>query len=75
MQRGDPQVGEHLRLQLPGVGGDSLALIGQVITVAYQRTDDEYLMAFRCLLADEAVQTLTVALIHREGVHLLPAGR
>ena len=61
-------------MQLLSIGGNSLALVGQVIAVAHQRTDDEYLMALRHLLADETVQTLTVPLIHREGVHLLPSG-
>ena len=75
VQRGDPQVGEHLRLQLLSIGGDGFALVWQVIAVAHQRTDDEHLVSLRRLLADETVQTLTVPLVHREGVHLLPSGR
>ena len=39
------------------------------------RTDNKGLMSLLCLLADKAVQTGTVALIHQKGFHRLPSGR
>ena len=70
-----PQVGKRLFPQLPGVGGDGLALVGQVVLLPHQRADDEHLMPLGHLLADEGVEPQAVLLPHHEGVHRLSARR
>ena len=74
VEHGDAQVGEDVFLQLLGVGGDGLALIGDLLSIAHQRADDEDLMALVHLLADEGIDALAVILAHGEGIHLLPSG-
>ena len=75
VQDADAQIGEGFLLQLPGIGRDRLALIGDGIVITHQRTDDKHLMALADLLADKGVDAAAIVLAHRKGIHLLTAGR
>ena len=71
---GDLQLRELLcQLLRVLLGGFELALA--LLVVLDLRTDDEALPSLPRQLADEAVQACAVALVHGEGVHLLPSGR
>ena len=52
-----------------------LELDGQLLVFLHHRADDEDLPPLADQLADKAVEPRAVALVHGEGVHLLPARR
>ena len=71
---GDAKVGENFRLQVRCVGGDSLALVGQLVILRYHGADDVRLPALLHELAQKSVDARVIARGNGEGVDLLPPG-
>lgn len=71
---GDAKVGEDLFLQHFCVGGDGLALIGELVVFRDHGADDIGLTALGDELAQKSVDTLVIARRDGEGVDLLPSG-
>ena len=74
VEQAHPQVGEDLLPQLFGVGRGGLALVGDLILLAYQGTHDEHLMPLGHLFADELVDPPAVGFVYGKSIHLLPTG-
>ena len=71
---GDAKVGEDLFLQHFRVGGDGLALIGELVVFRDHGADDIGLTALGDELAQKSVDTLVIARRDGKGVNLLPSG-
>ena len=71
---GDAKVGEDLFLQRFRVGGDGLALIGELVVFRDHGADDIGLTALGDELAQKSVDTLVIARRDGKGVNLLPSG-
>ena len=71
---GDAKVGEDLFLQRFRVGGDGLALIGELVVFRDHGADDIGLTALGDELAQKSVDTLVIVRRDGKGVDLLPSG-
>ena len=71
---GDAKVGEDLFLQRFRVGGDGLALVGELVVFSDHGADDVGLAAIGDELAQEGVDARMIARWDGEGVDLLPPG-
>ena len=70
----DAKVGEDLFLQRFRVGGDGLALVGELVVFRDHGADDVGLAALGDELAQEGVDARMVARRDGKGVNLLPSG-
>ena len=71
---GDAKVGENFRLQVRCVGGDGLALVGELVVFSDHGADDVGLAAIGDELAQEGVDARMIARWDGEGVDLLSSG-
>ena len=71
---GDAQVGKDLLLQVRCIGGDGLALVGQLVVFRDHGADDIDLPPLGDELAQKSVDARMIARRDGKGVNLLPSG-
>ena len=74
MDGGDAKIGKNFCLQVRCVGGDGLALVGELVVFRDHGADDVGLAALGDELAQEGVDARMVARRDGKGVNLLPSG-
>ena len=71
---GDAKIGKNFCLQVRCVGGDGLALVGELVVFRDHGADDVGLPPLLHELAQKGVDALMIARRDGEGVDLLPSG-